>query len=132
MRTQDLPYSSIQMLTHVNYLVYGDRNVPKNPCRWHAVCLNLPESEGYNPLLSQVSKVCLYKLVACEVYIYVDDGQITGPTKLERWAATRRLCSVTSSLRIQDAFLENDGRRLKAMFESLWTWWKDTILRGTG
>ena len=65
--------------------------------------LNLPGSEGYDPRLPWVSKVRVDNLVACEVYIYVDDGRITGPTKLETWAATRRLCSVILSLGMQDA-----------------------------
>ena len=90
------------MLAHV-YLVYGDRKDPKNPFWWHAVRLNLPGREGYNPRLPWVSKVRLDKLIVCNVYIYVDDGWITGPTKLETWAVARRLCSVISSLGIQDA-----------------------------
>ena len=76
----DSPYRSIQMLTHVKYLVYGDRGDPSNPFRWHAVRLNLPGSKDYDPSLPWVSKVRLDGLVACEVYFYVDDGRITGPT----------------------------------------------------
>ena len=65
--------------------------------------LNVQGSEVYHPRLPWVSKVRLDELIACKVYIYVDDGRITGPTKLKTLAATRRLCSVISSLGTQDA-----------------------------
>ena len=42
--------------------------------------------------------------VACEVYIYVDDGRLTGHSKVICWKAAHRLCSVLNhDLGIQDA-----------------------------
>mmetsp|Transcript_25774 Transcript_25774/g.61250 ORF Transcript_25774/g.61250 Transcript_25774/m.61250 type:complete len:573 (+) Transcript_25774:1839-3557(+) len=41
--------------------------------------------------------------VACEVYVYVDDGRLTGHSKIICWRAAHRLCSVLNSLGIQDA-----------------------------
>jgi hypothetical protein len=38
------------------------------------------------------------------VFVYVDDGRITGWSKLECWRAARRFSSVLSSLGIQDAY----------------------------
>ncbi|EJK73831.1 hypothetical protein THAOC_04525 [Thalassiosira oceanica] len=53
-------------------------------------------------------KPCVMKLradgeVACEVYVYVDDGRLTGHSKIVCWRAAHRLCSVLNSLGIQDA-----------------------------
>ena len=41
--------------------------------------------------------------IACEVYIYVDDGRIVGWSEVLCWEAARRLCSILVKLGIQDA-----------------------------
>jgi hypothetical protein len=41
--------------------------------------------------------------VACEIYIYVDDGRLTGFCKLECWRAARRFCAICNTLGMQDS-----------------------------
>ena len=65
--------------------------------------LNLPGAGDYNPTLPWVMKVRFDNNLACEIYIYVDDGRITGWCKLACWKAARRFCCVISFLGIQDA-----------------------------
>ncbi len=104
MGMRDSPYRSMQMMLMAKYLAYGDRNDPTNPFRWEHVVLNLPGSEGYDPSLPWVMKVRSDGHLACEIYVYVDDGRITGWSKLECWRAAQRLSAVLSSLGIQDAY----------------------------
>ena len=77
------------------FMTYRDRREPSNPFRWETVRLNLPGSAEYNPAVPWVFKVMNNSLVACKIYIYVNDGQLMGPTKLEAWLAACRFCSTT-------------------------------------
>ena len=39
---------------------------------------NLPGTRGYIPVLPWVMKVCVSGHLAYDVYMYVDDGRVTG------------------------------------------------------
>ena len=53
----DSPYRSLQLLIHVKFIAYGDKNDPLNPLQWRHVNLNLPVDESYTPKLPWVIKV---------------------------------------------------------------------------
>ena len=103
MGLRDSPYRSLQLMIKAKYLAYGHRNDKSNPFHWDHITLNLPGAPDYNPTLPWVMKVRFDDHLACEIYIYVDDGRITGWCKLACWRATRRFCSVLCFLGIQDA-----------------------------
>eukprot|EP00985_Skeletonema_marinoi_P005574 scaffold2427_cov153-Skeletonema_marinoi.AAC.3 len=86
------------------YCAYGDRHDHTNPFQWDAVLLNLPGDEGYDPSLPWVMKVRKDGHLACEVYIYVDDGRFTGWSKMECLKAVQRFSWILTFLGIQDAF----------------------------
>ena len=98
MGLRDSPYRSIQMFTKMKYVAYGKRTDNTNPFAWVTVRLNLPGSAYYDPSLPWVSKVRRDGQIACDMYVYVDDGRVTGPTRLLTWRAVRRLCSVITHL----------------------------------
>ena len=103
MGLRDSPYRSIQMFTKMKYVAYGRRTDSSNPFGWKEVRLNLPGSDSYDPSWPWVAKVREDGRIACDMYLYVDDGRVTGPTKLLTWRATRRLCSVITHHGSQDA-----------------------------
>jgi hypothetical protein len=113
MGLRDSPYRSLQLMLMAKYLSYGERSDPNNPFRWERMVLNLPGSEYYDPSLPWVMKVRSDGHLACEVFVYVDDGRITGWCKLECWRAARRFSSTLSSLGLQDAY----RRRTEALRE---------------
>ena len=99
----DSPYRSLQLMIKAKFLAYGDRTLVDNPFRWKIVKLNLPGSATYNAKLPWVMKLREDGQLACEVYVYVDDGRITGHNKVECWKATRQFCASLQKLGIQDA-----------------------------
>eukprot|EP00985_Skeletonema_marinoi_P028317 scaffold24532_cov80-Skeletonema_marinoi.AAC.2 len=104
MGLKDSPYRSLQLMIKAKYCAYGNRHDPTNPFQWEVVLLNLPGDECYDPSLPWVMKVRKDGHLACEVYVYVDDGRFTGWSKLECWRAVQRFSSVLTFLGIQDAF----------------------------
>ena len=66
--------------------------------RWCRNRMGLRDSplrfEDYRPDLPWVMKVRLDSHLACEVFVYVDDGRITGFCREICWAAARRMASV--------------------------------------
>jgi hypothetical protein len=70
------------MLIKAKYIAHGDRLLHDNPFQWSEVVLNLPGSDKYNPMMPWVYKMRKGNL-ACEIYVYVDDGRLTGFCKLE-------------------------------------------------
>jgi hypothetical protein len=103
------PYQAVQAMTFAEEVILGDHLDETNPFRWSRVRLNLPGQASYDPSLPWVSKVRAThqpggrEVIASDVFIYVDDVRITGPTELEGWAAAKRVSSVLSYLGIQDA-----------------------------
>ena len=98
------PYQACQAMLVVEELVKGNPSDSNNPFRWDEVVVNIPGSKNYDP-----SKPWVYKLrwsdrmIACDVFIYVDDLRITGMTRRDAWIACRKVTSVLSYLGVQDA-----------------------------
>ena len=104
----DSPYRSLQLMIQAKFIAYGRRDrhghhAEDNPFRWDRVKLNLPGSATYNAMLPWVMKIRKDGHLACEVYVYVDDGRVTGHSKVECWKACRQFCAALQKLGIQDA-----------------------------
>ena len=103
------PYQAVQAMTFAEEVILGDPKDERNPFRWSRVRLNLPGQSDFDASLPWVSKVRSPnfqggpEVIASDVFIYVDDVRITGPTELEGWIAAQRVSAVLSSLGIQDA-----------------------------
>lgn len=98
------PYQAVQAILVAKEVVMGDRFDKSNVFRWDRVRLNLPGTENYDPSLPWVSKVRLDDgKIACDLFIYVDDGRVTAPTKVESAKATRQAAAVLNSLGVQEA-----------------------------
>lgn len=109
MGMRDSPYRSLQMMIMAKFVAYGDRRDKSNPFNWKFIVLNLPGDPDYDPSLPWVMKVREDGHLACEVYIYVDDGKFTGWSKLACWRAAQRFSKVLSKLGIQDAYRKRTG-----------------------
>ena len=103
MGLKDSPFRSIQWMIRLKFEAYGDKDDPNNPFQYDRVELNLPGSEGYRPDLPWVMKIRLDNHLASEVFVYVDDGRITGHDEEACWAACRRMASKCSERGVQDA-----------------------------
>jgi hypothetical protein len=98
------PYQAIQAILVGKEIVRGDQKDPKNAFRWDDVRLNLPGSKNYDPKYPSVLKIRLTDgKIAADLFVYVDDARITGPTEEECWAATRQAASRMNELGIQEA-----------------------------
>eukprot|EP00980_Cylindrotheca_fusiformis_P026387 scaffold16048_cov85-Cylindrotheca_fusiformis.AAC.1 len=98
------PYQAVQAVLVAKEVILGDRRDKENAYRWDVVRLNLPGSKGYDPSLPWVSKIRIDDgEIACDLFIYVDDGRVTAPSEDECWKATRQAASVLNDLGIQEA-----------------------------
>ena len=82
MGLKDFPYISLQLLIKAKSIVHGNRHLINNHFQLSEVILNLPGSTMYDPKMPWVYKKRLDGNLACEIYIYVDDGRLTGFDKL--------------------------------------------------
>ena len=74
------------------------------PFQWNHICLNLPGTKGYNPCLSWLSKLRSDGHIACDIFTFVDDERVTGPSEELTWHASHVLASTKQSyLGIPDA-----------------------------
>ena len=103
MGLKDSPYRSIQMAIVAKLVSYGDKDDPRNPFQWKDVILNLPGQPSYDPTYPWVYKRRSDGHIATDIYLYVDDGRLTGFNEEQCWAAARRFCSICAYLGIQDA-----------------------------
>jgi len=74
-----------------------------NVSRYSPVNLNLPGTVDYRPYLPWVFKTHSEGMLACDLFIYVDDSHTTGPTEEECWAASRQYGYTITYLGLQDA-----------------------------
>ena len=79
MGLRDSPYRSIQWQIRLKLEVYGDRRVLTNPFHWDRVELNM------------------------EVYVYVDDGRVTGHSAEQMVLGARAYGAGCTRLGVQDA-----------------------------
>jgi hypothetical protein len=87
MGLQDSPYRSLQWQARLKLEVYGDRRALANPFHWDKVVFNLPRAKGYWANLPWVLKIRWDGKLAAEVFVYVDDGRLTGITEVPTWQA---------------------------------------------
>ena len=70
----DYLYRSLQLIIHVKFISYGERNDTLNPFQWIQAKMNLSGDESYTPKLTWVMKMRSDGHLASEVFIYVDYG----------------------------------------------------------
>ena len=74
MELANSPCRSLQLLMKAKFIAYGEKLNKNNPFQWEVMKLNLPGSEYYTPKLPWVTKVKTDGNLACEIYIYVNNG----------------------------------------------------------
>jgi hypothetical protein len=74
-----------------------------NPFQWKRVELNLPGTKEYDPCISWITKRREDGRMACDVFTFVDNKQVVGPSEVLTWQASHALASKQSYLGIQDA-----------------------------
>ena len=105
------PYNSVKMALIAEEVCKGDRHQTKrgkdnkelNPFQWKSIRLNLPGTDGYDPTFSWVSKLRVDGRIACDLFTFVDDERLVGPTEELTWQAAHTLAAKQSYLGIQDA-----------------------------
>jgi hypothetical protein len=86
-----------------------DRNLmdfvasPYNPFQWEWTGLNLPGTKEYDPCVSWISKRKIDGQMVCNVFTFVNNERVVGPTKELTWQASHMLASKQSYLGIQEA-----------------------------
>jgi hypothetical protein len=88
-----------------------------NPFQWDRIYLNLPGLKDYEPTKSWISKIRVDGRVACDLFTFVDNEQVTGPDKDLTWQASHALASKQSYLGIQDA---RQKARLSSKMPGAW------------
>ena len=96
------PYCAIKTSLVVEEIARGDRRDPNNPFQWDKVVLNLPRP-GYDPTKAWVVKLRADGQVACDLFTFVDDERITGPTEPLTWDSGHQVGSKQSYAGVQDA-----------------------------
>ncbi len=103
-----LPYNSIKMalvneeVCKGNWLQKGlglDGN-EINLFQLKSIWLNLPGIGNYDPSLSWISKRREDSQIACDLFTFVNDKWVVGPTKELTWQASHALASKQSYLGI--------------------------------
>jgi hypothetical protein len=103
MGLRDSPYRSIQWQICLKLEVYGDRWVLSNPFHWDRVQFNLPGSKGYRADLPWVMKIRCDGHLATEVYVYMDEGWVTGHSAKQTGLGARAYEVGCTRLGVQDA-----------------------------
>ncbi len=62
-----------------------------NPFQWKSIRLNLPGMIGYDPSTTWISKRREDGQLACNVFTFVDDKRVVGPTEELTWQASHAL-----------------------------------------
>jgi hypothetical protein len=105
-----LPYNSIKMALVAEEVCKGDRfqvglrldGKELNPFQWKSIQLNLPGTSSYDPSTTWILKRREDGQIACNVFTFVDDKRVVGPTKELTWQTSHALASKQSYLVIQD------------------------------
>jgi hypothetical protein len=97
------PYNSIKMALIAEEVIRGDRFDTSNPFQWKIVKLNLPGTENYDPTGSWIIKMRDDGLISCELFTFVDDERVSGPTEELTWQAAHVMAARQAYLGIQDA-----------------------------
>jgi len=105
------PYNSIKMALVAEEICKGDRfetgvgcdGKELNPFQWDVITLNLPGTKDYDPRYSWIVKRRKDGQTACDLFTFVDDERVVGPSEELTWQASHVLASKQSYLGIQDA-----------------------------
>ena len=104
------PYTSCLLGLVVEEVCKGDRNNTRlgidgkeeNPFQWHSVRLNLPGPD-YDPSLSWVSKLRKDGRLACDIFTFVDDERLVGPTRELTYQAAHTMAAKQAYMGVQDS-----------------------------
>jgi hypothetical protein len=88
-----------------------------NPFQWACIRLNLPGTKEYDPGKLWISKMRSDGRVACDIFSFVDDEQVTGPTEELTLQASHVLAPKQSFLGIQDT-----GRKARSCSKTPGAW----------
>ena len=88
-----------------------------NPFQWDVITLNLPGTKDYNPCYSWIVKRRKDGQTACDLFTFVDDERVVGPSEELTWQASHMLASKQSYLGIQDA-----ARKARPCSETAGAW----------
>ena len=105
------PYNSIKMALVADEICKGDQfemgvgcdGKELNPFQWDVITLNLPGTKDYDPRYSWIVKRRKDGQTACDLFTFVDDERVVGPSEELTWQASHMLASKQSYLGIQDA-----------------------------
>jgi hypothetical protein len=103
------PYQTGQGMGFLKEVTLGDQNDPANVFRWDRVRLNLPTTQGYDPMIPWVSKRRKEGVLAADFFTYMDDMRPLAPSDLEYWQATSRVSSMCNHLGIPHAARKQRG-----------------------
>ena len=92
-----VPHHIAQLRLHwwLKRLLGGDRRDPNNPFQCDKVVLNLPQP-GFDPSKAWVVKLRADGHVAFDLFTFVDDECITGPTEPLTWNSGHQVGSMQS------------------------------------
>ena len=87
------PCNSLKMALIADEVCKGNRyqtgkgvdNKELNPIQWYSIWLNLPGTVGYDPTLSWVSNMQRDGHIACDLFTFMDNGTVIGPSKELTW-----------------------------------------------
>ena len=65
-----------------------------DPFQWETVRLNIPGGVSYDSRMSWINKMRHDGLIACDIFTFVDDERLVGPTKELTWQASHRLACI--------------------------------------
>ncbi len=105
------PYNSIKLALVAKEICKGDcfemgagcNGKELNPFQREVISLNLPGTKGYNPRFLWIVKRRKDGQIACDLFTFVDNERVVGPTEELTWQASHVLASNQSYLGIQDA-----------------------------
>jgi hypothetical protein len=103
------PYQTVQVMGFMKEVTLGDRKDPANVFRWEKVRLNLPTTQGCDPMIPWVSKRRKEGVLAADFFTYMDDMRPLAPSYLECWKATSRVSSMCNHLGIQHTARKQRG-----------------------
>jgi hypothetical protein len=103
------PYQTGQGMGFMKKVNMGDQKNPSNVFRWERVHLNLPTTQGYDPMIPWDSKRRKDDVVAVDFFTYMDDMRSVAPSDLECWQATSRVSSICNHLGIKHAARNQRG-----------------------
>jgi hypothetical protein len=103
------PYQTAQGMGFLKEVNLVDRKDPANVFRWERFRLNLPTTQGYDPMIPWVSKRRKEGVLAADFFTYMDDIRPLAPSELECWQDTSRFSSMCNHLCIQHAARKQRG-----------------------